>query len=181
LGAFALGTNSVDSALLPQVGAGAYTVRVSSPTGKTGVALAELYETGSNGRTSNLSVRVQVQPGDGALIGGFVIQGPAYKRVLIRGIGPTLKVFGVAAALADPLLTIVNSSEAIVATNDTWSAGTATAALVAATASVGAFALVPGTEDAAILITLPPGAYTVKIEGKNGATGVALLEIYEVP
>jgi hypothetical protein len=46
---------------------------------------------------------------------------------------------------------------------------------------VGAFALVPGTEDAAILITLPPGAYTVKIEGKNGATGVALLEIYEVP
>ena len=181
LGAFALGTTSVDSALLPQVGAGAYTVRVSSPTGKTGVALAELYETGSNGRTSNLSVRVQVQPGDGALIGGFVIQGPAYKRVLIRGIGPTLKVFGVAAALADPLLTIVNSSQVIVATNDTWSAGTETAALVAATASVGAFALVPGTEDAAILITLPPGAYTVKIEGKNGATGVALLEIYEVP
>ena len=180
LGAFALTANSVDSALLPQLGGGSYTVRVSSPTGKTGVALAELYETGSTGRTSNLSVRVQVQPGAGALIGGFVIQGSAYKRLLIRGIGPTLKAFGVTGALDDPILTLY-SGETVVATNDKWSAGTEISALVTATANVGAFALATGTEDAALLITLPPAAYTVKIEGKNAAAGVALLEIYEVP
>jgi hypothetical protein len=121
-----------------------------------------------------------VQPGDGALIGGFVIQGPAYQRVLVRGIGPTLQAFGLTAALADPLLTLY-SGQAIVATNDAWSSGPDAASLVAATATVGAFALAPGTEDAALLITLPPGAYTAKIEGKNAATGVALLEIYEVP
>ena len=180
LGAFALAANSADSALLPQLGGGSYTVRVSSPTGKTGVALAELYETGTTGRTSNLSVRVQVQPGDGALIGGFVIQGSAYKRLLIRGIGPTLKSFGVTGALDDPILTIY-SGQTVVATNDKWSAGTEVPGLVAATANVGAFALATGTEDAALLITLPPAAYTVKIEGKNAAAGVALLEIYEVP
>jgi hypothetical protein len=180
LGAFAFAATSADSALLPQLTAGAYTVRVSSASGNTGVALAELYETGTAGRTSNLSVRVQVQPGDGALIGGFVIQGPAYKRVLVRGIGPTLQAFGLTAALTDPLLTLY-AGQAIVATNDAWSSGPDTAALVAATATVGAFALAPGTEDAALLITLPPGAYTAKIEGKNAATGVALLEIYEVP
>ena len=180
LGAFAFAATSADSALLPQLTAGAYTVRVSSASGNTGVALAELYETGTAGRTSNLSVRVQVQPGDGALIGGFVIQGPAYQRVLVRAIGPTLRAFGITGALADPLLTLY-SGPTIVATNDTWSSGPDTAALVAATATVGAFALAPGTEDAALLITLPPGAYTAKIEGKNAASGVALLEIYEVP
>lgn len=180
VGAFALGDRSADSALLPQLSAGQYTVRVSSTSGQPGVALAELYETGTNGRTTNLSVRVNVQPGDGALIGGFVVQGPAYKRLLIRGIGPGLKAFGLPTALNDSVLTIY-SGQNVVATNDAWSSSSNAAAIAAAGQNVGAFALANGSEDAAILITLPPGAYTVQVAGKNGAAGVALLEIYEVP
>jgi hypothetical protein len=180
VGAFPLAAASVDSALLPQLAAGQYTVRISSATGQTGVALAELYETGGNGRTTNLSVRVNVQPGEGALFGGFVVQGPAYKRVLIRGIGPTLKTFGVNNALIDPILTVY-SGQTIVATNDAWSSGNGAAAVAAAATSVGAFALKTGTEDAALLVTLAPGSYTVQVAGKNETSGVSLLEIYEVP
>ncbi len=180
VGAFALGSPSADAALIPQLFAGQYTVRIASASGTPGVALAELYETSANGRTTNLSVRVNVQPGDGALIGGFVIQGPAYKRLLIRGVGPSLKGFGLANALNDAVLTLY-SGQTVVATNDVWSASANAAAVTAATQSVGAFALAPGSEDAALLVTLPPGAYTVQVSGKNNAAGTALLEIYEVP
>ena len=120
-----------------------------------------------------------MRTGDGVLIGGFVVQGPAYKRMLIRAVGPTLGLFGVAGALADPVV-VVNSTQTVVASNDDWSsAGASTVA--AASASVGAFALPAGSKDAALLITLPPGAYTIVVSGKNDTEGVALLEIYEVP
>ncbi len=142
----------------------------------------ELYELDGNGRTVNLSTRAQVRTGDGVLIGGFVVSGPAYKRMLIRGVGPTLGGFGVGNALSDPILTIYSGSD-IVATNDRWDAGsaTATAAVTAASRNAGAFALASGGEDAALLITLPPGPYTVEIKGKASTEGVALLEIYEIP
>lgn len=180
VGAFALAAGSRDAALLPQLTPGLYTVKIVSPSNQTGVALAELYETDANGRTINLSARASVQTGEGALFGGFVIQGTAHKRLLIRGIGPTLKALGVTNALDDPVLTLFSGQTAL-ATNDRWSAGDNLSALTAASATVGAFALAAGSEDAALLITLAPGAYTVEVKGKNSATGVALLEIYDVP
>ncbi|MCX6953724.1 MAG: CotH kinase family protein [Verrucomicrobia bacterium] len=180
VGAFPLAAASADSALLPTLSEGLYTVKISSPTGQTGVGLAELYELGTNGRTTNLSARANVRPGDGALLGGFVLQGTAYKRLLIRGIGPTLRALGIENALDDPILTIYSGQTAI-ATNDRWSSGSAVTAVTAATASVGAFALATGSEDAALLVTLAPGSYTVEVKGKNAGSGVALLEIYDVP
>jgi hypothetical protein len=139
-----------------------------------------LYELDANGRTVNLSTRAYVRTADGALFGGFYVQGPAYKRMLVRAIGPTLGAFGVSDVLRDPILTI-NSSQGVVATNDRWEASAGLSALVAASASVGAFSLTAGSEDAAVLITLPPGPYTVEVKGKDGGQGIALLEIYEVP
>jgi hypothetical protein len=180
VGAFPLDQGSPDSALLPTLPAGLYTVRVSSATGRNGLGLVELYETGSGGRTTNLSARANVQPGEGSLTGGVVIQGPAYKRVLLRGIGPALARLGVTNALEDPVLTLYSGQTAI-AINDGWSTAGAETAAAAAAASVGAFALTPGSADAALLITLAPGAYTVEIRGKDAVGGVALLEIYEVP
>ncbi len=180
VGAFPLSPTSLDSALANWLGAGAYTLQVSTPSDQPGIGLAELYELDANGRTVNLSTRARVRGGEGVLIGGFVVQGPAYKRVLIRAIGPTLGAFGVTTALEDTVLTIYSGST-VVATNDRWESAPEVAALKAATERAGAFALAANSEDAALLITLPPGAYTVEVRGKGESEGVALLELYDVP
>lgn len=180
VGAFPLPAGSKDSVLAEEVTAGAYTLQVTSPSSQSGIGLAELYELDGNGRTVNLSTRARVRSGDGVLIGGFVVQGPAYKRMLIRAVGPTLGTFGLSNALADPVMTVY-SGAAIVASNDRWQSEANAAAIAAAAKSAGAFALVANSQDAALLITLPPGAYTVEVKGKADSEGVALLEIYEVP
>ncbi|MCX6954399.1 MAG: hypothetical protein NTV51_19785, partial [Verrucomicrobia bacterium] len=109
--------------------------------------------------------------------------------MLIRGIGPQLGAFGVAGTLADPRLSVLNG-QTVVAQNDNWSTPAtvvggqppATAAELAAVSStVGAFALTPGSPDSAVLVTLPPGSYTAQVAGAGTTTGVALVEIYEVP
>jgi hypothetical protein len=179
VGAFPLADGSADSARIASLPAGGYTVHVSSSSGQTGIGLAEFYPCDRNGRTLNLSIRARVQTGDGAIIGGFVLQGPAYKRMLIRAVGPTLGAFGVTDALADPVVTIY-SGQTTVVTNDNWSAAGA-ASITAASASVGAFALPDDSRDSGLLVTLPSGSYTVEVSGKNNTEGVALLEIYAVP
>lgn len=180
VGAFPLPAGSNDSALASPLAAGAYTLQISSPSGQNGIGLAELYDVDGYGRTVNLSARGMVRSGDGVMIGGFVISGPAYKRMLIRAVGPTLSGFGLKDALADPVLTIYSGTK-VVATNDRWEASDQAAAMATASKNAGAFALANGSEDAALFITLPPGAYTVEVKGKNGAEGIALLEVYEVP
>src|SRR6185436_15566861 len=112
-----LADGAADSALIAPLPAGGYTVHISSASGQSGVALAELYAYDDNGRTLNLSTRARVRTGEGVLIGGFVVQGPAYKRMLIRAVGPTLGGFGVGDALADPILSIY-SGQTVVVTND---------------------------------------------------------------
>jgi len=178
-GAFALPAGSVDSALISSLGAGAYTLQITTPGGQGGLALAELYELDTGGRTVNLSTRAHVGNGDRTLIGGFVVAGTAHKRMLIRAVGPSLRNFGVTDALADPVLTLYAGPTPL-ATNDRWSSA-GSAMIAAAAARVGAFNLAADTEDAALLITVPPGAYTAELRGKADTTGVALLEIYEVP
>lgn len=179
-GAFPLLNGSKDAALANPLAAGSYTVQVTTPSGQPGIGLVELYELDRNGRTVNLSSRAAVRTGDGVLIGGFVVSGPAYQRMLIRAVGPTLQAFGLSTALADPVLTLYSGSQ-VIATNDRWETAEKPAALAATTKFVGAFNLANGSEDAALLITLPPGAYTVEVKGKNGEEGVALLEVYAVP
>ncbi|MGH7943992.1 MAG: CotH kinase family protein [Opitutaceae bacterium] len=180
VGAFPLAPGSKDSALADDMAAGSYTVQITTPGDQPGIGLAELYELDGRGRTVNLSTRARVRTGDGVLIGGFVVQGPAYKRMLIRAVGPALSAFGLGDALLDPILTI-HSGQQVVASNDRWEAAQNAAAVVAASRTAGAFTLAANSEDAAILITLPPGAYTIEVKGKADSEGVALLEIYEVP
>ena len=180
VGAFPLTSFSHDAALVAQIAEGAYTLKVTSEFGSTGIGLAEVYETESNGRTANLSTRAMVRSGDGVLIGGFVIQGSAHKRMLIRGIGPTLEAFGLTDTLADPVITVYAGQKTLGA-NDDWSSATNAAQIAAAAQHVGAFSLKSGSKDSALFLTLPPGPYTVEVAGKAGAQGVAILEIYEVP
>ncbi len=97
--------------------------------------------------------------------------------MLIRAVGPTLGAFGVSGALADPKLELY-AGTALIQSNDNWAG---TAALGSAFSAVGAFSLDPASKDSALLVTLPPGSYTAQVSGVNGATGVALVEVYEVP
>ncbi|MCX6954958.1 MAG: hypothetical protein NTV51_22610 [Verrucomicrobia bacterium] len=109
----------------------------------------------------------------------------ANKQVLIRAIGPTLSAFGLTGVLADPVLTVFNSSNVAVATNDNWATPVGTGAASAATltstfTSVGAFALNAASKDSAVIATLPPGNYTAQVAGLNNTTGLALVEVYEI-
>ncbi|MCX6951220.1 MAG: hypothetical protein NTV51_03410, partial [Verrucomicrobia bacterium] len=114
-------------------------------------------------------------------IAGLVIVGNAPKTLLIRGVGPTLTVFGVGSVLADPAIAVFAGGTQI-ASNDNWGTGTNTAAqLVLAAAQSGAFALQAGSRDAALLITLQPGTYTVQVSGVANTEGVALIEVYDLP
>ena len=101
---------------------------------------------------------------------------------LALAIGPSLTAFGVAGALADPRLRVFTGA-ALIAENDNWSIVPAdTAATAQAARDTGAFALANGSKDAALILTLAPGAYTAQVSGADGAsTGVALIEVYEVP
>ncbi len=180
VGAFALADDaSRDAALVFAPTVGAYTATVS---GGSGIALVEVYDAGAGNtpRLTNVSARTQVGTGADALIAGFVVNGTLPKRLLLRAIGPTLAAFGVGGTLADPVLTLRPlGSETIVATNDDWAG---TAALKTAFASVGAFAFAnDASKDAALVLDLPPGAYTATVSGKNTTTGVALVEVYELP
>jgi hypothetical protein len=190
VGAFTLtNTASKDSALYIQnLATNSYTAQIAGASGDTGVALAEVYDatptgtyTSASPRIINISARVQVGTGGNILIAGFVIGGSTSKTVLIRASGPALGVFGVPGTLADPQLTLYSGSTAL-ASNSGWGGGTAISNTAAA---VGAFAWSnPSSLDSALLVTLPPGGYTVQVAGAAGTatdTGVALVEVYDVP
>lgn len=181
LGAFALPEGSGDAAMLVTLPPGSYTVQVAgNGTGAAaqGVALVEVYEADANPSTLvNLSCRAQVGTGGDILIAGFTVSGVQPKRVLIRGIGPTLASLGVTGALADPKLEIFRQgSDAALATNDNWDTG-----LAPTFASVAAFALNSGSKDAALVVTLPPGGYTAQVSGVGNTSGIAIVEVYELP
>ncbi|MBI5693208.1 MAG: peptidylprolyl isomerase [Verrucomicrobia bacterium] len=185
VGAFALVPSGLDAALAPSPAVGSYTVQVSEKSGRTGIALAEIYDatpaaafTATTPRLVNVSARTEVGAGNDILIAGFYIGGTTARTVLIRAIGPTLAVFGVTDTLSDPRLRLFSGST-LVAENDNWGGQ---AGLTAAAAAVGAFALSnPASSDAVLLLTLPPGGYTAQVSGANNGTGVALVEVYELP
>ena len=133
------------------------------------------------GRLVNVSSRAQTGSGDETHITGFVITGAKPKSVLIRGVGPSLTHLGVNSALADPALTVFDRNGQMVEANDNWGDAPNLAALTEATSATGAFALENDSKDAAVLVNLDPGAYTVHVTGADGGTGVSLIEVYETP
>ncbi|MDB6092826.1 MAG: hypothetical protein JWM32_388 [Verrucomicrobia bacterium] len=187
-GAFSLpDANSKDSALVTSLSGGAFSAKVAGLANSTGTVLAEIYDAApgpfnaSAPRLINISARVP-SSNDNPLIAGFVIGGSTAKTVMIRAIGPYLSQFFGAAAMADPKLELYmrqSGSDNLLVANDNWGGSP----LVTSTAaSVGAFALPdPESKDAVLLATLDPGIYSVKVLGVNNASGIILVEIYEVP
>ncbi|HEY1109480.1 MAG TPA: immunoglobulin domain-containing protein, partial [Opitutaceae bacterium] len=185
VGAFALATGSRDAALLLSLAPGGYTAQVRGQGGVSGVSLVEVYDATEGTipnaqRIINISTRSIAGAGDDALIAGFIISGAVPKRVLIRGIGPALTQFGVSGALALPQLSVYSGTR-VVAQNANWGTSADAAAIATASTEVGAFALAANSADAAVVVYLAPGAYTAHVAGTSGASGVALVEVYELP
>jgi Bacterial Ig domain len=185
-GAFALPVGSFDSAIVGSFAPGAYTANVAGASGSTGVGLVEVWDLDSyspftTNKLVNVSTRANVGTGQSVMIGGLVINGNAPKKVLICGVGPTLSSFGVSGVLSTPHLQLINSKQQVILENFTWGTGNDTGLVTAAAKASGAFALPSGSADSTILAVLAPGTYTVELSSAGTATGVALIEVYEVP
>jgi enterochelin esterase-like enzyme len=181
--AFSWKRGSKDAALLVSLQPGLYTAQVSTKENATGVGLLEIYAvspTGASSRLLNLSGRALSDiPGEPA-IAGFVVKGAGTHKVLLRAAGPALSTM-ISPAMQDPELILHDASGKEIARNDDWSSDPATTDLVEkAAAATGAFSWPRGSRDAALLTELPPGNYTAYGRGKDGTTGIVLVEIYEV-
>ena len=123
-------------------------------------------------RLLNISTRMRVLTGERVLIGGFIITGGDAKRVLIRGMGPSLSASNVPDALVDPVLQL-NEPGVFPTTNDNWRD--------TQEADIQATGIPPGNDvESAIVATLQPGPYTAILREKNGTPGVGLVEIYDL-
>ncbi len=122
----------------------------------------------------NISTRLNVLTGENVLDGGFIITGFGTKQVLVRGLGPSLSASGVQGVLADPLIELHNgTTNEIIMSNDNWKNNQQS--------EIKATGLAPSNDsEAALIITLDPGAYTVIERGKQATTGVGLLEVYDL-
>jgi len=124
-------------------------------------------------KLANISTRVEAGAGDNRLIGGFIVTGTASKKVIVRAIGPSLSDSGLSSALADPILELHDSSGALISTNDNWADTQGI--------EVNATGIAPPNElESAIVRTLAPGAYTAVVTGKDGGSGTALVEVYDL-
>jgi hypothetical protein len=124
----------------------------------------------ADSKLANISTRASVLGGDNVLIGGLIVVGQSPTNVIIRAIGPSLTVPG---AMADPTLELYDGNGDVIGSNDNWR--TTQQAQIIATG-------VAPTQDAesAIVISLPPGAYTAILRGANGTAGVAVIEAYDL-
>jgi hypothetical protein len=164
--------NPKEAAILSTLNPGAYTAIVSGVGGGTGVGIVEVYELDHPEiPLINISTRGQVLTGNDVMIGGFIVQGTSNQTVLIRAVGPNLANYGVTGVLANPTLSLY-SGQTVIASNDDWG----TAANAAAILATGLAPVSP--LESAILISLPPGAYTAIVSGANGGTGVGIVEVF---
>jgi hypothetical protein len=169
-------TNDLESALLatlPANGA-AYTAILRGKNDTIGIGVVEAYDLGenANSRLANISTRGFVESGDNLLIGGFIV-GNGTARVILRAIGPSLVNSGVANPLLDPILDLHNSDGTTI-TNDDWQ--------TTQKSEIQATGIPPkDARESAIVSTIPPGNYTAVVRGKNNTTGIAVVEVYNIP
>lgn len=164
--------NPLESAIMATLSSGNYTAIVHGANDVTGISLIEVFELDSTAtRLVNISARGLVGSADGVLIGGLIISGSNSKPVILRAIGPSLGLVG---ALTNPVLELHDGSGNLMSSNDDWTTG-------AQSSTIAASGLAPSNpRESAILATLSPGNYTAIVHGANDATGVALLESYDL-
>lgn len=157
-------------------GGGSFVVNygANSALDPTGVVLSAFLPNTSPAVLRNISTRGLVGSGERVLIGGFIITGSDSKPVIVRAIGPSLRASRVTTALDDPVLTLYDKDGAPIAWNDDWQQSAQRSAIQGSG--------VPPTDarEAAVVATLSAGNYTAVAEGKNGATGTCLVEVYDL-
>jgi hypothetical protein len=177
-------TNDAESAIVLTLTPGTYTATLSGKNAGTGIGVVEVYDLdqAANSRLGNISTRGFVDTDDNAMIAGLIAgegETGARAQVLIRAIGPSLSGSGIQGPLQDPTLALHDANGATIATNDNWKINDQTQQsqedLIRSTT------IAPSNDlEAAIVATLPPGPSTAIVRGKNNATGVALVEVYNL-
>jgi hypothetical protein len=166
--------SGIVASLLPGA---SYTTILAGKDGGTGVGLVEIYDTNheADSQLANISTRGFVQTGSNVMIGGFILAGNNNTHVAVRGIGPSLGALGLNPVLVDPTLELHDGNGALLVSNDNWQDDPASAS------QLSALGLAPSdTAEAGIHVSLAPGAFTVILAGKDGGTGIGLVEIYNV-
>lgn len=164
-----------EAAILVELGAGEYTALLHGADLGSGIGLVQVFDLGGEARLRNISTRLAIGEGDRVMIAGVVVGGTSPRRVLARGLGPTLATFGVADALPDPRLDLFGGAggSAPVASNDDWREGDEAGVLATGLQP-------PDDAEPALLVELAPGSYTAILSGVGGGRGVGLVEIYDV-
>lgn len=154
-----------------------YTAVLAGVNNGTGVGLVEIYDANSAARSelANISTRGFVLTGSNVMIGGFILGGANSTQVAVRGLGPSLSVFGISPVLANPTLELHDSNGATLVTNDNWQDNPAQAMEL-----TNHGLSLPDVRESGIFQSLPPGAFTAILAGDNGGTGIGLVEIYNV-
>jgi len=170
-------TNNLESAIDVTLNPGAYTGVVRGNGGTSGIGLVEVYDLSQAvlAKLANISTRALVGTGNDIVIAGFILgNNSGATRIVLRGIGGSLTLFGVSNALANPTLELRNSSGALLASNDNWQDDTAQAA------ELTAAGLAPtNSSESGIALTLGPGQYTALLAGQGNTSGVGVIEVYD--
>ena len=164
-----------EAAIVRVLQPGAYTAAVRGKDGAAGIALVEAYnlQQTPNSKLANISTRAFVDVGEKVMIGGFIV-GSASSYV-VRAIGPSLRRAGINDALPNPTLELRDAQGHLLEANDDWQSD-------ANAARVEAVGLAPhDPAESALHRQLPAGNYTAVVRGAKGGSGVALVEVYNVP
>lgn len=155
----------------------AYTAILTGKNQTTGLGLIEIYDrsAAAGSQLANISTRGFVGTQSNVMVGGFILSGNNNAQVAIRGLGPSLAQFGLPNLLPDPILELHDANGATLIANDNWRDDSTTADAL----SANGLALADPNESA-IFTSLPPGQFTAILAGKNGATGIGTIEIYNL-
>jgi hypothetical protein len=155
-----------------------YTAILAGKNGGAGIGLLEVYDTNraANSQLANISTRGFVQTGNNVMIGGFILGGSNQNTgIVVRGLGPSLAQFGLSPVLSDPTLELHDANGVLLMSNDDWQDNSVQAAQLSARGLAP-----PDPKESGIFMSLPPGTFTAILAGKNGGTGIGLVEIYNV-
>jgi hypothetical protein len=170
-------SSDLEAAIVRTLAPGAYTAIVRGKGGTAGIGVVEAYDLNqvANSKFGNIATRGFVDTDDNVMIGGLIV-GPASgasAKVIVRALGPSLSNFGVAGALANPTLDLVNTSGTVIGSNDEWKETQQT--------EIENTGLEPSDDhESALINTLAPGNYTAIVRGKGNTTGVGLVEAYNL-
>jgi hypothetical protein len=177
-------SNDAESAIVMTLNPGTYTATLAGKSGGTGIGVVEVYDldAAANSRLANISTRGFVDTDDNAMIAGLIAgdgEPGAGAQVLVRALGPSLSGSGIQAPLQDPTLELHDANGGTIATNDNWKINDQTQQ--SQESAVRATKLPPSNDsESAIVATVSPGPYTAIVRGKNGGTGLGLVEVYNL-